>query len=66
MDVLFFLALGGVLAARLIEFRGGDPQTATGQPATRDDLRFYMIVTPLTGLIAWVIANAIGNHWLEI
>jgi hypothetical protein len=66
VDALFFLTLAGVLAARWFEFRGGDPQTATGQPATRDDLRFYLLVTPIVGLIAWVLANAIGNHWLEI
>jgi hypothetical protein len=66
VDVIFFLALGGLLAARVIEHRGGDPQTATGQPATQDDLRFYLMVTPLAGLIAWVLANAIGNHWLQI
>lgn len=63
-DFAFLAVLGLLLLARWVEFRGGNPQTATGEPASPGDLsRFVLTILPL-GLGVWVIANLVGNHWL--
>jgi hypothetical protein len=63
-DICFFLILGGMILGRWLEFRGGNPQTSTGEVATPADLRHYILGLVIGGPIAWVIANLIGNHWL--
>jgi hypothetical protein len=65
LDLAFLAVLGGMLLARWLEFRGGDPQTATGEPATLAHLRRYTLVALLLGLAVWVVANLVGNHWLN-
>ena len=62
--LLAFPVLGGLLVARWLEFRGGNPQTSTCEPATPADLRHYVLGTIVLGFGAWVVANLIGNHWL--
>jgi hypothetical protein len=62
LDLAFLVVLAGVLAARFLEFRGGNPQTATGEPATPAHLRRYVIVAAPIGLGIWVVANVLGNH----
>ena len=64
VDFAFLALLGVLLLARWIEFRGGDPHTSTGEPATPEDLRRYALYAILIGLGAWVVANLIGNHLL--
>jgi hypothetical protein len=63
-DVIYFVALGAMLLGRWLEFQGGSPQKATGEPATAEDLRRFVFVAGPVGLAIWVIANLIGNHWL--
>lgn len=63
-DFAFFTVLGGMLLARVIEFRGGNPLTDLGEPATPAHLRRYVIATLVVGLGVWVLANLIGNHWV--
>lgn len=65
VDVAFLAVLGGVILARWLEFRGGNPQTATGEPATPDHLRRYSLAVLAVGLAVWVLANLLGNHWLS-
>lgn len=64
VDILFLAVLGGIILGRVVEFRGGDPRTATGEPATRAHLRRYGILVLTVGLGIWIVANVIGNHWL--
>ncbi len=64
VDFAFLVVLVGVLAARFVEFRGGNPQTATGEPATPAHLRRYALVAIPLGLGVWVVANVLGNHVL--
>lgn len=64
-DFAFLVILTLMLAARWLEFRGGDPQRATGEPATPADLTRYLMVTPIVGLAIWAIANVIGNGSLS-
>lgn len=61
-DIAFLVILGGVILGRYVEFRGGDPRTATGEPATRNQWRRYVVVTMTIGIGMYVVANLIGNH----
>jgi hypothetical protein len=63
-DFAFLVVLGLVLLARWVEFRGGNPQTAAGEPATPDHLRRYVVITLALGLGVWIVANLVGNYWL--
>lgn len=63
-DLLYFLLLGGMILGRWLEFRGGQPQTTSGEPATMADFRRYVVLVAVAGPIVWVIANVIGNHVL--
>lgn len=61
-DIAFLTVLGCLILGRIVEFSGGDPRTAAGEPATRDHLRRYIIVALAIGLAAWTLANLVGNH----
>jgi len=61
-DVAFLTILCGLVLARIVEFRGGAPRTAEGEPATREHLHRYSIVILATGLAVWVVVNLIGNR----
>jgi hypothetical protein len=61
-DLIYVVVLAGMFIGRWIEFRMGTPLTATGEPATADDLRRYAQGLALLGLGIWVIANLIGNR----
>jgi hypothetical protein len=63
-DVAFLVMLAGLVVARWYEFRRGDPTTSTGEPATPNDLRRYVIGVIVIGLGLWVLANLAGNYWL--
>ena len=61
-DIWYFAVLAGMLVGRIIEFRGGDPRTADGEPATNADLfRYVAYVLPIC-LGVWVVSNLIGNR----
>lgn len=62
-DIVFLTVLGGLILARWVEFRGGNAETSTGEPATSGHLRRYAAGTVVLGLGVWVVANMIGNHW---
>ncbi len=64
-DFVFLAFLGATILARWVEYRGGDPKTGTGEPATPAHLRRYVLATVLVGLAAWTLANLAGNHWLS-
>lgn len=65
-DVAFLIFLNLTVLARWMEFRGGDPRTATGEPATPMDLRRYITAALPIGLGAWVISNLIANSELAM
>jgi hypothetical protein len=56
-DLVFFLVLGAVLAGRWLEFRSGDPRTATGEPATLQHLHRYTVALTGIGLVVWGAAT---------
>jgi hypothetical protein len=62
LDLAYFVALGGMLLGRWVEFRYGRPLTAAGEPATAAHLRRYALALGALGLGAWVAANLVGNR----
>jgi hypothetical protein len=63
-DLLYFVILGGMILGKWLEFRGGSPQTSTGEPATAADLHRYILMLVTIGPVVWVLANLVGNHLL--
>lgn len=59
---VYFVVLLGMILGKWLEFRGGNPQTAAGEPATPADLRRYVLAVLIGGPIVWVIANVAGSH----
>jgi hypothetical protein len=64
VNIIFLGVLVGLLVARWLDFRAGNPLTATGQPATTAHLRRYALKTLLIGVGVWVMANLMGNYWV--
>ncbi len=60
--IAYFVILVGMALGKWAEFRGGNPQTAAGDPATPEDLRRYVVVVLIGGPIVWVIANVVAHH----
>jgi hypothetical protein len=65
-DLIYFILLAGTLAGRWMECRSGPALTATGEPATAEDLRRYARGLGLLGLGIWVAANLVGNRVLGL
>jgi hypothetical protein len=63
-DFGFLGVLGLLITARWLEFHAGSPQTSTGEPATPDHLRRYVLGALLIGVGIWVAANLLGNYWM--
>jgi hypothetical protein len=60
-DIAYLVGLILMIVARWFEFYKGDPRTSTGEPATKADLRRFVLLTFPVGLGVWVIANLVGN-----
>jgi hypothetical protein len=65
VDIAYLIILGCMLLGRWLEFQGGNPQTATGEPASQAHLRRYLLVASLTGLAVWAAANVVGLYLLS-
>jgi hypothetical protein len=59
-SLAYFPVLGGTMLGRWLEFRCGFPLTATGEPATTDHLRRYVLAAATLGLAVWIVANLPG------
>ena len=64
-DFLFFIILGGMILGKWLEFRGGSPETSTGERATAADLHRYILMVVTAGPAVWVVANILGNYVLR-
>ncbi len=63
-DIVYWIALAGMILGRWVEHRGGNPRNGMGEPATASDLRRYIVVTALAGTAIWVAVNIVGNYVL--
>jgi NhaP-type Na+/H+ and K+/H+ antiporter len=61
-NIAYFVILLGMALGKWAEFRGGNPLTAAGDPATPTDLRRYVLAVLIGGPIVWVIANVAAKH----
>ena len=61
VDIAFFTVLAGIILARWVEFRGGNPLTSTGEPAEPRHLRRFAMLAAGAGVAIWIVANLIGN-----
>ena len=64
LDVLFFVVLAITIASRWWDFNRGDRTTTTGEIATLDHMRRYTVIMVVLGVVAWIVANVLGNHVL--
>jgi hypothetical protein len=64
-NVLYFIILGGMILGKWLEFRGGSPETSSGEPATAANLHRYILLVVTAGPAVWVVANILGNYVLR-
>jgi hypothetical protein len=65
-DLAYFLVLAAMLGGRWLEFRCGDPRTATGEPASDQHLRGYTLAVGVAGLTIWGVATLFRTFWAGI
>ncbi len=64
-DGVFAVALALMIGARWLEVRSGTAETATGEPATMEHFkRYVMILLPLAAAL-WIAAKVVGTHVLR-
>ena len=61
-DLIYFVILGGMILGKWLEFRGGCPETSTGERTSAADLRRYILMVVTAGPVVWLIANILGNY----
>jgi len=65
LDLVYFVVFGLTIFCRWSEQRSGKAMTAYGdEPSTWGHFRRYVKVIVPVGMAAWIVANAIGNHFL--
>jgi hypothetical protein len=63
-DIVYWIALAGMIGGRWVEHLGGNPRNALGEPATAVELRRYILIVAIAGPVLWVVANVVTNHVL--
>jgi hypothetical protein len=64
-SLAYLVVLLGTYLSRWMEFRCGCPMTATGEPATTDQLRRYALASGTIGIAIWFVANLVGHHLID-
>jgi hypothetical protein len=64
-DAAFGIVAGLMLLGRWAEQRSGSAVTLTGEPATFQQLKRYVMMLILVTAAIWVVANLVGNHVLN-
>ena len=64
-DIVYWVALGGMILGRWVEHQAGSPRNAMGEPAGPTDLRRYVLVVATLGPAIWLAANFVSNHLLS-
>jgi len=65
VELSYFVVLCGMIAGRWLEFRGGSPLKADGQPAVPADMRRYVRQLAVVGPAAWLVAQLLRNLMLS-
>lgn len=64
LDAAFLIVLGLMMLCRGLDQRSGASTTLTGEPATAEQYRRYVMILPIVGVVVWAGANLVGNHVL--
>jgi hypothetical protein len=64
VDLVYWLAVVGMILGRYSEYWGGAPRNAMGEPGTAAELRRYTAMVAIAGPAIWVAANMVSNHLL--
>ena len=62
LDLAFAVAIALMLVGRWFEQRSGSATTLTGEPATYEQCKHYMVALIPAAAAIWIIANVVGNH----
>jgi hypothetical protein len=65
VDSAALLVAALILVARWIDQRSGQATTTSGDPATREDFRRYVLVFPPVAGAAWIAAHLAGSYMLS-
>ena len=60
--VAFWAIFAGVVGGRVLAFRGGNPQTSTGEPAEPHHLRPFVIRATAATVVVWAAAFLVGKR----
>lgn len=63
-DFAYLAVLAAMLLGRLVEYWEGNPQTASGEPATRAQVFRYLAAAGGIGAGVWILANLLANEWI--
>ena len=63
-DIVYWIALLGMILGRWVEYLGGNPRNGMGEPGTVAELRRYVLVAASVGPVLWVALNVLSNHVL--
>lgn len=61
-DIVFLVALAAMVAAKWIEFQGGNAKMSNGELATRADVVRFSVTAIPVGLAIWAAANLFGQY----
>jgi hypothetical protein len=61
-DLVYLLIVAAMILGRSLEFRGGNPLTTDGIPATQEHLRRYIRMLAMVALVVWILVKVVGNY----
>jgi hypothetical protein len=64
-DAVYPLILALMIGGRWLEIRSGAAMTATGEPATINHFKRYVVVLLPAAVVVWIAAKVIGNYVLR-
>jgi len=65
LDCAFFAVVVLMIVGRWLDQRSGQGTTSTGELSTWNDFRRYVAIVPVVAIVAWIVANVTGNHFME-
>jgi hypothetical protein len=61
-SLAYWTVFAGVALGRILEFRGGHPQTATGEPAEPRHLKEFLLQGVVVATLVWGAAFFLGQR----
>jgi hypothetical protein len=64
-DVGCTITLALMIGARWLELRSGTAETATGEPATIEHFKRYVVILLPVATVLWIATKVVGNYLLR-